>query len=107
MKKPSLLKRLRLKKTTRSPVVGITWYNEDNWARTKADALDPSRFEATYQDWLAMAEDALNDIKKTGINAVPFLIDARELAAWCSANHKMNDAAARAEFVTTMLHKKN
>lgn len=95
--------RLRLKKTMRQPVVGVSWYNEDNWARVKLAATDSERFEESYLEWLEMALDALANIQKTGINAVQFNIDADELLPWCLANKKANNAAARAEFIAEKL----
>jgi hypothetical protein len=103
MKKPSLMDRLRLKKTSRKSVVGVGWYNEDNWARVKLAATDAERFEASYPEWLEMALATLADFRKAGINAVQFNIVAEELLPWCLANNKMNDAASRAEFVAEKL----
>ena len=45
MRKPSLLERLRAKKHSPRPVIGVAWYDELNWAMVKATALDAYRFE--------------------------------------------------------------
>ena len=103
MKKPGPMQRLRAKSKARMPVVGVTWYSADNWARVKAAATDPDRFEATYADWHAMAVDALADLRKAGIDATPFNVDAGRLLAWCLMHNKPNNAASRAEFVSEML----
>ena len=103
MNKPNPMQRLRAKNKARMPVVGVTWYTADNWARVKAAATDPDRFEATYADWHAMAVDALAGIRATGINATPFNVVADRLLAWCLMHNKPNHAASRAEFVSEML----
>jgi hypothetical protein len=103
MKKPSLLERLRTKKRTRSTVVGVTWYTEENWSKVKAAATDPDRFEETYAEWSAMAIEAVDDLKKTGVNTVKVSIVPSELLPWCLAHNKPNNAASRAEFVSEQL----
>jgi hypothetical protein len=107
MKKPSLLERLRAKKQSPSFVVGVTWYTEGNWARVKFTATDPERFEATYDEWNAMAVEALADIRKGGVNAIKFLIDSDELFSWCMLHNKPNNADSRAEFVAEKLRLQN
>jgi hypothetical protein len=103
MKKPSLLERLRAKKKTRSTVIGVTWYTEENWSKVKAVATDPDRFEETYAEWSAMAIEAVADLRKTGVNIVKVLIVPSELLPWCLAHNKPNNAASRAEFVSEKL----
>lgn len=43
--------------TTSKPVVG--WYAEPEWAKVKAAAADPERFEATFAEWVDMSRDQL------------------------------------------------
>jgi len=101
MTKPSLLERLkRKKKQLVMPVIGVSWYTAEDWERVKARATDPDRFEATFQEWTAMAEVGLGDLKRAGVNPVKVMIDADEFSAWCSLHRKQNNAASRAEFVT-------
>lgn len=103
MKKLSLMDRLRLKKTASKTIVGLGWYDAKNWAQVKLTATDSERFEESYPEWLEVANTALADIKKTGVNAIPCYIIADELMAWCLKNKKLNNASARAEFVAEKL----
>lgn len=80
--------------------VGVTWYAEDQWQLVKASATDPERFEDTYADWVAMAEDSIRRMRAAGIAAERVPIIASELLAWCLAHGKVNDASARAKFVS-------
>ncbi|GAB3661593.1 hypothetical protein [Ramlibacter alkalitolerans] len=99
--KPSLLDRLRAKKAQRENVrVSVAWYSEEQWARVKASAVDPELFEATYPEWVKMAEDALREIRAAIGNPIMIDIDADELAAWCLVHGKQNDSSARAEFAS-------
>ena len=80
--------------------MGVGWYTESEWAVVKAAALDSERFEATYAEWVKMAEEALANIKAAGATAEKQYIDAKQLLAWCLARGKKNDATARAQFVS-------
>ena len=106
MTKLPLLERLRLKKRTpRSLEVGVAWYTEETWAHVKKTATDPERFEATFEEWLVMAEDTLRNFVNAGVAPEKVIIDPEEFAAWCKARHKRNNASARARFVSGKLRR--
>ena len=86
MKKKSLIERLRAKKAAHPTVCGVTWYSAENWGRVKAAAADPERFEATFAEWQTMAEDAITDIRKTGVSPIKVFIAYEELLPWCLAH---------------------
>ena len=92
--------RLRRKMQQRTITVGVTWYSEDQWSLVRAAATDPERFEETYAEWVAMAEEAMQNLVAAGVVAERVHIVASDLLAWCLAHGKKNDAAARAEYVS-------
>ncbi len=85
--------------TARPVVIGVSWYSEAEWAKVKTIAADPERFEATFAEWVDMADEALVEIRRTGVDPVKVLVTAGELVAWCLLRKKVNDASTRAEFV--------
>ena len=91
---------LQPKPQHRAVKVGVTWYTDDEWGRVKAAASDSERFEETYAEWLAMAEESTKNMLSSGIVTERIFITASELLAWCLAHDKTNNAAARAEFVS-------
>ena len=91
---------LRPKERPAPVSVGVGWYTEGDWASVKATAVDAERFEASYADWVAMAEQALAQLRATGVAAQKSYVKASELLAWCLAHGLPNDAAARAQFVS-------
>ena len=99
MKRPTLLDRLRIKKSTLSVSMGVGWYTEENWTQIRATAADPEKLEATYSEWVAMAMDALVDLRRAGGNPVKHYIDASVFLTWCKLNGTQNDAKSRARFV--------
>ncbi len=80
--------------------VRVGWYSETAWATVRAAAVDAERFEASHSEWLQMARKALAQLRASGVNAEPFMVDADALLAWCLAHGRANDAGARAEFVS-------
>lgn len=107
MRKPSLIERLRAKKRNHAMLVGVTWYNQETWARVKATAADPERFEDSFQEWEAMAITAIRDLLRSGVRAMKVPIMPEEFAAWCALHDKLNNAEARAEFVSEQLREKH
>ena len=98
------VERLRARKAQRENVrVAVAWYSEEQWGRVKARAVDPELFEATYPEWMEMAEDALRDIRAAIGNPIMINVDTDELAAWCLVHGKQNDSSARAEFASYKL----
>ena len=105
--KPSLMDRLRRKKALlNSPKIGVCWYTEEEWIKIKKEAIDPERFETTYSEWESMAKNALQDLKKTGLNPVKVIVLADELKEWCAIHGKENSSASRSEFVAQLLSEK-
>jgi hypothetical protein len=80
--------------------VGVTWYTEAEWVLVRAAAEDPDRFEPTFAAWEKMAEEALVNFRAAGIVPTKVYITANDLLAWCLARKKVNNAAARAQFVS-------
>lgn len=80
--------------------VGVAWYTEQEWATVRAAAVDPQRFESTYAQWLAMAEQAFSGMLARGVTADKCYITSDALLAWCLVYNRPNDAASRAAFVS-------
>jgi hypothetical protein len=104
MRKPSLLERLRAKKRNRAIMVGVTWYTAETWSQVKAAAADPERFEETFPQWQTMAISALRELLRSGVQAVKFHIIPEDFVVWCALNNRVNNAEARAEFVSEKLN---
>ena len=91
---------LQPKPQHRAVKVGVTWYTEDEWQLVRAAATDAERFEGTYAEWVAMAEESTKNMLAAGIVTERVPITASELLAWCIAHGKQNNASARAQFVS-------
>ena len=96
---------LRPKEPARTLNLGVGWYTEEEWIKVKASAVDPERFEATYEDWVRMAEETLTKFRANGVHPEKCYIKANDLLAWCLAHNKRNDGATRAQFVSQLERK--
>jgi hypothetical protein len=102
--KPSLLDRLRMKKRMRlPPKLGVCWYTEEEWIKIKLEAVDPERFEATYQDWESMANKALEELQQADLKPIKVVVLADELKQWCKIHGKENNTTSRSAFVAELL----
>ena len=97
----------RPKPQTRQVQIGVTWYTEDQWCLVKAASADSDRFEKTYEDWVAMAEEATKNMHAKGIATERVYVIASELLDWCLAHGKANDAESRSEFVSYVLSRRS
>jgi hypothetical protein len=94
---------LRSSKTMARMRVGVAWYTREQWAAVRAVAIDPDNLEATYEDWVAMAERALQELAQTGMRLEKVTIDSQALLAWCQREGRPVDAEARAAFAAELL----
>ncbi len=86
-------------------IVGVAWYSAAEWAQLRAIAPDADKLEATYDEWVAVAEKGLRDLRSAGLapERVPVRLDL--LRAWCDARGRRPDAAARAEYAAAELQR--
>jgi len=87
-------------------IAGIAWYYPEQWATLLDVSVDRNSLETTHGDWLRLAEKAIFDIKRSGISPRKVYVDVEKLVAWCKAQNRPVDGAARAEFVQTLLTEK-
>jgi len=88
-------------------VTGIAWYKREQWALLKSIAPDADELEDTFDEWLKHADRSFKDIQETGIDLVKVDVDVVELIAWCTAEGRSADGAARTSFVTHKMKQEN
>ena len=86
---------LAARKRQQDMIIGVVWYTASEWAKTKASATDPDKFEENYEEWLHVAETAFNEFRAHGLNVRRSLIKSETLLAWCIAKDKQNTAEVR------------
>ena len=89
-------------KTSHPIEVSVCWYTEEEWSRVKAAATDPERSEASYAEWVNMAEDAGRQLLGSGVEAKRMFVASNDLLAWCLAHNLADNAASRARYVSEL-----
>jgi hypothetical protein len=84
-------------------IYGITWLDRDEWQKMRAVATDSTALMITYEEWVMMTTRAIKDLEKTGRRVKKVAITAEDFAAWCAANSKEPNSAARSEYVSFVL----
>jgi hypothetical protein len=82
---------------------GVAWFSASDWERLKEVVPDPDRLEATYEEWVSMATDALADLKRAGVAPRKVAVDVEELLARCEQNDLEPDGSSRAHFAANKL----
>ena len=82
----------------RPRAVGMAWYDRPDYARIRDMMVDRERLAATYDAWLASAEQVAGEIERSGVTVERVRLRPDEFGAWCAARGLPCDGAARAKF---------
>ena len=91
------------RRTDRKPVAGVAWYSSTQWQQLREVAADPERLENTYQEWLAVADQAWKKMEASGIALVKIPLDVPKLTDWCRERNLPIDGKARAQYVVEVM----
>lgn len=84
-------------------VAGIAWFRSDQWELLRSVASDPDILEQTHAEWESVAEETIRDLAREGLLARKVDVDVNDLRAWCIAQQRPLDAAARAAYAAARL----
>ena len=87
----------------RKPVAGVGWYSSTEWQKLREVAADPERLENTYDEWLAVLDQAWKKMEASGITLVEVPVDVSELTNWCRERNMPIDGKARAQYVVEVM----
>ncbi|HSB71838.1 MAG TPA: hypothetical protein VLT62_21120 [Candidatus Methylomirabilis sp.] len=86
-------------------IVGVCWYRQEQYERFLASADDRNALEDTWADWQVTAERVLRQYRARGLNIRKVEIDLDDLLAYCRAEGRPNDGAARSSYVAHLLER--
>lgn len=86
-------------------VVGVAWYEPGEWAKLRSIAPDADKLEATYPEWLAVAERSLRELRSAGYRLYRVPVKVPAFQARCDALGRQPDASARAEYASAELQR--
>lgn len=88
-------------------IVGVCWYRQEQYERFLASADDREALEDTWADWQVTAERVLRQYRARGLNIRKVEIDLDDLLAYCRAEGRPNDGAARSAYVAHLLEREH
>ena len=84
-------------------VVGVAWYSRATWTELRRLLPDDDKLEQTYEEWLAMFEEAFAKVQSTGVQPERYEVKLDALLEWCSPMGAVPDSSTRAAFVSEQL----
>jgi hypothetical protein len=82
--------------------LAVAWYREAQWSRLRALAADQNNLDPTFAGWRFTAERMCAEMEAFGHRVRRIEVDVEMLWAWCCAQGRPLDGAARAEYVTRL-----
>jgi hypothetical protein len=87
----------------RKPVAGVGCYSRTEWQKLREVAADPERLENSYEEWLAVFDQAWRKMEASGIALVKVPVDVSGLINWCRGRNMPIDGKARAQYVVEVM----
>lgn len=88
-------------------VIGISWFELDDYPSIRAVMTDADRLHRTYTEWRLAAEQAERKLRREGHFVVRVPLLAEPFVAWCSERGLNVDANARMRFANEGAMQKN
>ena len=96
----------RYTEASRLNVVGVPWYDEVEWRKTKKICEDPESLHKTYQQWMSNADKATIALLRRGEPFERIKIVAQDYAKWCEKHKVRKNRRSRISFVQYLLLQK-
>ena len=81
-----------------TPVIGVAWYQPDQWETLQNVAVDRDKLEETYAEWLADAERVVKQLQQKGLRVIKVDIQVTDLMLWCENQRIPLDGEARSKY---------
>ncbi len=96
----------RYTQTTKLSVVGVPWYDADEWEKTKKICDDPESFHDSYLQWLSYADKATVSLLRRDEPFERVKIVAQDYSKWCEKHKIRKNRRSRTKYVQILLRQK-
>ena len=86
--------------------IAIAWYRPDQWNLLLTRSEDAKDLETSHAEWLANAQETLDELRRAGLNAIPVDVDVEALVLWCETSGQPLNATARANYAVHALRQR-
>lgn len=88
-------------------VLGVGWYQENQWALLLEHAEDKEGLFPTYAGWLENAYENTKTLEKSGIRYQKISIDVEDLINWCKENKVPLNGQSRSNYIAKKTKEEN
>ena len=83
--------------------IGFAWYTRRDWEHLRDKSVDPEELDASFDEWEFSAIETECQFQAMGREVHRIAVTAEGLVAWCKANRRPLDRAARAAYVSHLM----
>ena len=84
-------------------VIAVVWYRPEQWHRVRDIATDAEELEASFAEWLHVAEAKFKELQSSGLRIEKVDVDSEKLILWCNERGLENDGKARSRYAAERL----
>lgn len=85
---------------TKISKTGVAWFSKEDYAELKKLFTDGDKLPATYEQWLAKAENLVENLRRDGHIVVKAHIEPKAFAEWCRSRGLNINSRARIRFAS-------
>ena len=94
------------KRTQERMVVGIAWFDREQWQRLTEVVEDRSELDDTFEQWESSALQALRNLEHQGQRVEKVFINVNALHSWCKERALPVNGKSRAQYVSSLLQER-
>ncbi len=83
--------------------VGFAWYRPQQWQRVRDISDDAEDLTDTYLEWLELAEERFNDLRRSGLHVEKVDVDSEQLILWCNDRGLKINGKSRSRYAAEKL----
>lgn len=86
-------------------ILGVGFYRREQWPLFLATAVDRTKLDDTYDEWLEGLKRSLIILMAEGADPVKVDVDVEELLAYCAEHGLENSGETRSQFIADLASK--